>query len=87
MQFFFLGIYFEILELNFCNLNKNTRRNIKSRMNDDLIERKDTYDNCCEAADNYTFSILESLCEHDNQNIELIIIIYKYLIMYNKFSI
>ena len=30
-QLFFSMIYLEILELNFCNLNKNTKRNIKLR--------------------------------------------------------
>ena len=38
-----LMIYLEIIELNFCNLNKNTRKNIKSRINDDLIERIDSF--------------------------------------------
>ncbi len=32
MQFFCLMIYLEILELNFCNLNKNTTVNIEKRM-------------------------------------------------------
>jgi len=40
-------------------------------MNDDLIERKYTYDNCLEANDNYTFSFLDSLCDNFNINIEL----------------
>ena len=31
IQLFFLMIYFEILELNFCNLNKNTKKNIEFR--------------------------------------------------------
>ena len=31
LQFFSLLIYLEIIELNFCNLNKNTKRNIKLR--------------------------------------------------------
>jgi len=30
-QLFFLMIYLEILELNFCNLNKNTKKNIEFR--------------------------------------------------------
>ena len=30
-QLFFLMIYLEILELNFCNLNKNTKKNIELR--------------------------------------------------------
>ena len=31
IQLFFLMIYLEILEFNFCNLNKNTKRNIEFR--------------------------------------------------------
>ena len=31
LQFFSLLIYLEIIELNFCNLNKNTRRNVQIR--------------------------------------------------------
>ena len=31
IQFFSLMIYLEIFELNFCNLNENTRRNINLR--------------------------------------------------------
>ena len=31
LQFFSLLIYLEIIELNFCNLNKNTKRNINLR--------------------------------------------------------
>ena len=31
IQFFSLMIYLEIIELNFCNLNNNTRRNINLR--------------------------------------------------------
>ena len=45
LQIFSLMIYLEIIELNFCKLNKNTRRNIKLRINDDLIERIDSFIN------------------------------------------
>jgi len=31
VQIFFFLFYLEILEFNFCNLNKNTKRNIKER--------------------------------------------------------
>ena len=37
LQFFCLLIYLEIIELNFCNLNKNTRRNIQIRGDDDYF--------------------------------------------------
>ena len=36
LQFFCLLLYLEIIELNFCNLNKNTRRNIQIRGDEDL---------------------------------------------------
>ena len=36
LQLFILMIYLEILELNFCNLNKNTKRNIQLRGLDEL---------------------------------------------------
>ena len=42
LQIFSLMIYLEIIELNFCKLNKNTRKNIKSRAEDDLIQRLDS---------------------------------------------
>ena len=35
-------IYLEIFELNFLNLSKNTKRNIKLRINDELIERSNS---------------------------------------------
>ena len=37
-QFFCLMIVLEVIELNFCGLNKNTRRNISQRGIDDLLE-------------------------------------------------
>ena len=43
IQFFFMMIYLEILELNFCGLNKNTKRNIHLRGEiDQLFVREDT---------------------------------------------
>ena len=36
-QFFFLMFYLEILEFNFCNLNKNTKRNIGKRLDEEEI--------------------------------------------------
>ena len=57
LQFFCLMIVLEIIELNFCGLNKNTKRNISQRGVDDLLEEngrdstvvdinKDYYLNC-----------------------------------------
>ena len=56
-QVFSLMIYLEIVELNFCNLNKNTRKNIKSRVDDDLIERIDSFNgNGFESNGGYIFN-------------------------------
>jgi len=38
LQFFCLMIVLEIIELNFCGLNKNTKRNISQRGIDDILE-------------------------------------------------
>ena len=59
-QVFSLLIYLEIFELNFCNSNKNTRKNIKSRINDDLVERIDSLkDNQIETKGGYLFNNTE----------------------------
>ena len=41
-QFFSLMVYLEIIELNFCGLNKNTKRNIELRGTEDLLQRNNT---------------------------------------------
>ena len=65
LQFFCLMIYLEILELNFLNLNKNTKRNIKLRIDDELIERSDSFKNDkFETGDGYLFENKEN--ENDN---------------------
>ena len=73
LQIFSLLIYLEIFELNFCKLNKNTRRNIKSRIDDDLIDRIDSFNNSnFETKDGYIFKSLENeLKSDDNLKIEL----------------
>ena len=58
-------IYLEILELNFLNLNKNTKRNIKLRIDDEIIERLDSFKNDkFETGDGYLFENEEN--ENDN---------------------
>ena len=37
-QFISLMFYLEIFELNFCSLNKNTRRNIEERQKKKLLK-------------------------------------------------
>ena len=43
-QFFSLMVYLEIIELNSCGLNKNTKRNIHQRGEEDMLERTNTMD-------------------------------------------
>ena len=38
LQFFFLLVYLEIIELNFCGLNKNVKKNVDKRGVDELLE-------------------------------------------------
>ena len=72
LQFFSLMIYLEIIELNFCNLNKNTKRNIKLRINDELIERTDSLMNGkFEAGNGYIFENEENEeCEESEEDDE-----------------
>ena len=44
IQFITLMFYLEIIELNFCGLNKNTRRNIQKRGEDELIGKTNLRD-------------------------------------------
>ena len=39
-QFFSLMIYLEIIELNFCGLNKNTKRNIQKRVQEEMLNQE-----------------------------------------------
>jgi hypothetical protein len=41
VQFFSLMIYLEIIEINFCGLNKNTKRNIQIRSDNELLKQDD----------------------------------------------
>jgi len=41
LQFITLMFYLEIIELNFCGLSKNTRRNIQSRGQEEMISKSD----------------------------------------------
>ena len=66
-------IYLEILELNFCNLNKNTKRNIKLRIDvdDGQIERIESLDDSkFEAGDGYIFENEEE-GENEKNNLQI----------------
>ena len=72
-QFFCLMIYLEILELNFLNLNINTKRNIKLRTNEDHEERYESLiGDVFEVEDGYIFKNEESGKDNiNNSNVEL----------------
>ena len=72
-QFFCLMIYLEILELNFLNLNINTKRNIKLRTNEDEAEKFESLiDDVFEVEDGYIFKNEESGKDNiNNSNVEL----------------
>jgi hypothetical protein len=74
-QLFFLMIYLEILELNFCNLNKNTKKNIELRS---VIESigNDGGDSCAGSGiidinKDYSLFMQENE-DKNNKNIELL---------------
>ena len=74
IQLFFLMIYLEILEFNFCNLNKNTKRNIEFRS---IIESsgRSGRDSFVESGNidinkDYAINVLENE-EKTNNNLEL----------------
>ena len=68
LQFFSLMIYLEIIELDFCRLNKNTKRSIQSREFDDVIDRKDTYQSGnAEIIDDYIIDI----CQQNEKDAEM----------------
>ena len=68
LQFFCLLVYLEIIELNFLNLNKNTRKAITGRSYDDLIERKDSYFDSFEVKGGY---IVKNIEQDDNDELKV----------------
>ncbi len=57
-QFILLMIFLEVIELNFCDLNKNTKRKIRIRSEDDLLDNDDIQrcdSNRIEIFSNYIF--------------------------------
>ena len=73
LQIFSLMIYLEIFELNFCNLNKNTKRSIRLRTDDDLTERMGSIGgNSFESKEGYIFKYKDdNSCDDNNIKIEL----------------
>ena len=74
IQLFFLMIYLEILELNFCNLNKNTKKNIEFRS---IIESegengRDSSIGIGAIDINRDYSIYSDNCDKIDKDIELL---------------
>ena len=68
LQFFCLLIYLEIIELNFCNLNKNTRRNIQIRGKDEVLGKGD---NDTESDINGSVELSEGyLIKNEDENVD-----------------
>lgn len=64
-QFFGLLIYLEIIELNFCQLNKNTKKNIQKReAKDNMLLDEDGRDSLIEVSPGYVLSDIN--CENKN---------------------
>ena len=72
LQFFFLMIYLEILELNFLNLNKDTIRNIKSfkPYDIDFIEEKEKDDESLDELDDKYIIEVKDNKDDKNDNVE-----------------
>ena len=67
-------IYLEILELNFLRLNKNIKRNIKLRIEDEHIDRLDSFKmDKFETGEGYNFETEENETDN-NLKVELNII-------------
>ena len=74
LQFITLLFYLEIIELNFCSLNKNTRRNIEARFKEEMLLQgaNEKNEESLDINSDYTFNIKrqESLMdESENKNI------------------
>ena len=72
IQFFSLMIYLEIFELNFCNLNENTRRNINLRGLLDDLEENGRDSTVIDINKDYFIDKSEIDDNHKETNIEMI---------------
>ena len=74
LQFFCLMIVLEIIELNFCGLNKNTKRNISQRGMSELLEENGADDSSVglnQLDINKDYYIINPAENQKNENIEL----------------
>lgn len=73
IQFFFLMIFLEILELNFCGLNKNTKINIQKREKEEMLlkdEEISNRDSLKEVAPGYMIRISDVNTDNTNESDE-----------------
>ena len=69
LQFIFLLIFLEIIELNFCGLSDNIKKNITKRADEDMNLLKTIKDNEEEIAPGYIFNKNETGLEPENLDI------------------
>ena len=68
-QIFMMLLYFEILELNFCGLNKNTVKNIEYREKaEDDIYRKQSFESSLELSEQYYIENCELMNNDEDKN-------------------
>ena len=68
-QIFMMLLYFEILELNFCGLNKNTVKNIEYRGRaEDDIYRKQSFESSLELSEQYYIENCELMNNDEDEN-------------------
>ena len=68
-QFILLMIFLEIIELNFCGLNKNTKENIRIRSDNDLLDDIQHCDsNKIEVLSQYIFEANNSETPEEEEN-------------------
>ena len=68
-QIFMMLFYFEILELNFCGLNKNTVKNIEYREKaEDDIYRKQSFESSLELSEQYYIENCELMNNDEDEN-------------------
>jgi len=69
VEIFFLFVLFEIIELNFCGLNVNLKKNIRNRSKtESSLIYYDEFDNITLNSENDSIKELENVSDNDNYN-------------------
>ena len=66
-QFILLLVFLELLELNFCGLNKNTKRSIRKRADDDISNEVQHCESKIELIAGYIFGANESIDKKETE--------------------